>query len=136
MLFRPAYLILGLLAAVQAAPLDTSTSSEASKSHLDARKAPKTSNGAPQLAQQAAPRMPFLIFVRFSANPASRNIDVPVQVIDRLVVHFQSTLPVSREQIGFAAGSVWTHPGTQDPSDFEWFEVANPDNGWHPAHLD
>ncbi|GAW10185.1 hypothetical protein F5879DRAFT_919495 [Lentinula edodes] len=136
MLFRPVYLILGLLAAVQAAPLDTNISSEASKSHLDARKAPKTSNSASQLAQQAASRMPFLILVRFSPHPVGQGFDVPAAVIDRLVVHFQSTLPVSREEIGFPAGSVWIHPTVQAPSNFEWYEVANPDNGWRPAHLD
>ncbi|KAJ4494858.1 hypothetical protein C8J55DRAFT_554468 [Lentinula edodes] len=136
MLFRPAYLILGLLAAVQAAPLDTSTSSEASKSHLDARRAPQTSNDASHLAHQAAPGMPFLIFVRFSPHPVGQGFDVPVEVIDRLVTHFQSILPISRRQIGFPAGTVWTHPGLQDPFDFEWYQVANPDNGWRQAHLD
>lgn len=80
--------------------------------------------------------MPFLILVRFSPNPAGRAIDVPVGVIDRLVAHFESTLPVSREQIGFAAGSVWTHPGIQEPFDFEWYQIANPGDGWHHAHLD
>ncbi|KAJ3878263.1 hypothetical protein F5051DRAFT_439872 [Lentinula edodes] len=142
MLFRPVYLILGLLASVQAAPLDIDgfiRPIQALK-HLNltwtARKAPKTSNSASQLAQQAAPRMPFLILVRFSPHPVGQNFDVPAAVIDRLVVHFQSTLPVSREEIGFSAGSVWIHPTVQAPSNFEWYEVANPDNGWRPAHLD
>ncbi|KAJ3851592.1 hypothetical protein EV368DRAFT_65635 [Lentinula lateritia] len=144
MLFRPLYPILGLLAAVQAAPLDIDgfiRPVQALKhlnltwTHVRLLKF-QTSNGASQLAQQAPPTMPFLIFVRFSPSPAGRSIDVPEGVIDRLVAHFRSILPVSREQIGFLAGSVWTHPGIQEPFDFEWYEVATPGGGWHQAHLD
>ncbi|KAJ3808198.1 hypothetical protein F5876DRAFT_78983 [Lentinula aff. lateritia] len=126
MLFRPLYPILGLLAAVQAAPLD-----------IDGFIRPVQALKHLNLTwTHAPPTMPFLIFVRFSPSPAGRSIDVPEGVIDRLVAHFRSILPVSREQIGFLAGSVWTHPGIQEPFHFEWYEVATPGGGWHQAHLD